>query len=116
MCSNQPIEKPYDEARRLIQQAEREKRLVFFVGAGASIPSGMPSWGEAIGQVKARMGIAAQTDFLKIPQYYYLQYGKRDYTRLMRDIFQWRIVKSSATFSYRKLHREYDTRGIYVDA
>jgi len=87
MCSIQPIEKPYDEARRLIQQAEREKRLVFFVGAGASIPSGMPSCGEAIDQIKARMDIAAQTDFLKIPQYYYLQYGKRDYTRLMRAVF-----------------------------
>ena len=30
--------------------------------------------------------------------------------------YRWRIVKSSATFSYRKLHREYDNRGIYEDA
>ena len=31
-------------------------------------------------------------------------------------VYLGRIVKSSATFSYRKLHREYNTRGIYVDA
>ena len=37
-------------------------------------------------------------------------------TNVQQPQILWRIVKSSATFSYRKLHREYDTRGIYVDA
>ena len=37
------------------------------------------------------------------------------YTSVMVFMIR-RIVKSSATFSYRKLHREYDNRGIYEDA
>ena len=88
MSQYQYIDKVYNEERRLIQQAERDKRLVFFVGAGASIPSGMPSWKEAIEIIKERMDVAPQDDFLKIPQYYYVQYGKRDYTRLMREVFK----------------------------
>lgn len=88
MSQYQYIDKIYNEERRLIQQAERDKRLVFFVGAGASIPSGMPSWKEAIEIIKERMDVAPQNDFLKIPQYYYVQYGKRDYTRLMREVFK----------------------------
>ena len=88
MSQYQYIDKVYNEERRLIQQAERDKRLVFFVGAGASIPSGMPSWKEAIEIIRERMDVAPQDDFLKIPQYYYVQYGKRDYTRLMREVFK----------------------------
>jgi hypothetical protein CLOSPO_02616 len=88
MSQYQYIDKVYNEERRLIQQAERDKRLVFFVGAGASIPSGMPSWKEAIEIIRERMNVAPQDDFLKIPQYYYVQYGKRDYTRLMREVFK----------------------------
>ena len=88
MDQDQYVDKVYNEERRLIQQAERDKRLVFFVGAGASIPSGMPSWKEAIEIIKERMDVAPQDDFLKVPQYYYVQYGKRDYTRLMREVFK----------------------------
>ena len=88
MSQYQYIDKVYNEERRLIQQAERDKRLVFFVGAGASIPSGMPSWKEAMEIIRERMDVATQNDFLKIPQYYYVQYGKRDYTRLMREVFK----------------------------
>lgn len=88
MSQYQYIDKVYNEERRLIQQAERDKRLVFFVGAGASIPSGMPSWKEAMEIIRKRMDVASQNDFLKIPQYYYVQYGKRDYTRLMREVFK----------------------------
>ena len=66
MSQYQYIDKVYNEERRLIQQAERDKRLVFFVGAGASIPSGMPSWKEAIEIIKERMDGAPQDDFLKI--------------------------------------------------
>lgn len=88
MKHDQYVENVYDEERRLIQQAEREKRLVFFIGAGASIASGMPSWKAAIDQIKRRMNVAPQDDFLKIPQYYYIQHGKREYTRLMRDVFK----------------------------
>ena len=38
----------YTESKRIIRQAMDEYQLVLFVGAGASIASGMPSWSEAI--------------------------------------------------------------------
>ena len=51
MKHDQYVENVYDEERRLIQQAEREKRLVFFIGAGVSIASGMPLWSEAVAEI-----------------------------------------------------------------
>ena len=73
MSTNRYTENLYGEERHLIQQAEREKRLVFFVGAGVSIPSGMPSWATAIKQIKKRMKGILQDNALKISQYYYVQ-------------------------------------------
>ena len=91
MSEVQYIDGVYDEERRLIQEAARQNRLVLFVGAGASIPSGIPSWGEAVGEIKKRLNeIAIEDDFLKIPQYYYAEYGKSNYTQLMREIFKYK--------------------------
>ena len=42
----------YEEEKRLIKEAENSNRLVIFVGAGTSIPSGMPSWSKAIGAIR----------------------------------------------------------------
>lgn len=65
--------------------------LVLFIGAGASIASGMPSWNYAVGQIAKRLGIAANPqDILKIPQYYYNQRGKKEYTSLMRELFRYK--------------------------
>ena len=55
MSEVQYIDGVYDEERRLIQEAARQNRLVLFVGAGASIPSGMPSWRNAVGEIKKRL-------------------------------------------------------------
>lgn len=101
MSTNRYTENLYGEERRLIQQAEREKRLVFFVGAGVSIPSGMPSWATAIKQIKKRMKGILQDDALKISQYYYVQHGKRDYNRLM-----WAVFKYQKTLPTNHIHRE----------
>lgn len=82
----------YAETKRLLREAMREKRLVLFVGAGSSIGSGMPSWHKAVIRIAKKLQIEddVQTaDYLKIPQYYNNEYGKKDYTQLMREIFQY---------------------------
>lgn len=41
----------YKEERRCIRKAKNDRKLVIFVGAGASKPSGMPFWTEAVGYI-----------------------------------------------------------------
>lgn len=80
----------YDETRRIIKKAKADNRLVIFVGAGASIDSGMPSWSQAVKQIAARLPLTykdASCDLLKIPQFYYNSRGKKEYTQLMREVF-----------------------------
>ena len=48
MNSNQALVASYEESKRIIKEAQENNKLVLFVGAGASISSGMPSWSEAI--------------------------------------------------------------------
>ena len=80
----------YLEEKRLIQSAANRDRLVIFVGAGTSIPSGMPSWKEAIEKILEHLGYPiGDEDFLKIPQYYYNEHGKNNYVDLMRRIFKY---------------------------
>ena len=88
----------YEEEHRLIKEAENSNRLVIFVGAGTSIPSGFPSWSQAIDEMRERMDdskddankneVKNSDDFLKIPQYYYNEHGKNNYVALMRKIFK----------------------------
>lgn len=82
----------YLEERQLIQAAANKNRLVVFIGAGISIPSGMPSWSKAVEKIKEHLSdkiCACENDFLKIPQYYYNEYGKNNYVELMREIFKY---------------------------
>lgn len=80
----------YKETKRIIYEAKENDQLVLFVGAGASADSGMPLWGEAISKIAKKMQLTAnQSDYLKIPQYYYNSRGKKEYTQLMRNIFRY---------------------------
>ena len=82
----------YLEERQLIQAAANKNRLVVFVGAGTSIPSGMPSWSKAVEKIKEHLSdkiCACENDFLKIPQYYYNEHGRNNYVELMREIFKY---------------------------
>lgn len=82
-------ENVYLEERRIIQDAESRNKLVVFVGAGISIPAGLPSWAEAIEEIQSKLGEGFQeSDFLKVPQYYYNEHGKNNYTALMRKVFK----------------------------
>ena len=96
MDINQTLSAPYEESKRIIKEAQANNKLVLFVGAGASIDSKMPSWKEAISEVKKRLGIK-ENDYLKIPQYYYDARGKKEYTALMRKIFKYGQPLSTST-------------------
>ena len=89
MTNDNNILNQYKESKRIIRQAMDEHQLVLFVGAGASIASGMPSWSQAVKTIADRLSITDnQLDYLRIPQYYFNARGKKEYTQLMRTIFR----------------------------
>ena len=92
MSLKENFKEQYAESKRIINEAQRNGQLVLFVGAGASIPSGMPSWGEAIRVIAQHLGIkdVSPDDFLRIPQYYYNAREKKEYNQLMQEIFLYR--------------------------
>ncbi|MFI3236599.1 MAG: SIR2 family protein [Lachnospiraceae bacterium] len=81
----------YHETKRLIKKAILENKLVLFVGAGASLNSGIPLWGDAIEQIKVNLEpeFSDEKDYLKIPQFYYNARGFKEYNELMKDIFSY---------------------------
>ena len=80
----------YLKERQLIQAAANKNRLVVFVGAGTSIPSGMPSWSKAVEKIREHLSDKNyDNDFLRVPQYYYNEHGKNNYVELMREIFKY---------------------------
>lgn len=82
--------KIYKESKRLIKKAQMNKQLVLFVGAGASVDSGMPLWKDAVAAIATKMVLVdGQRDYLLIPQYYFIERGKKEYTQLMREIFHY---------------------------
>lgn len=89
MTLTNDLNKQYNEAKRIINQAQYDGQLVIFVGAGASMSAGMPSWAQAVKKIADRLGIEKYTseDYLRIPQYYYNARGKKEYTQLMHDVF-----------------------------
>ena len=90
MITHTSIINDYNESIRIIQEAQQNNKLVIFVGAGASISSGMPSWKKAVDQIKGKLDLVSdENDLLKIPQYYYNSRGKNEYTSLMRSIFKY---------------------------
>ncbi len=81
----------YVEDIRILRQALINKKLVVFVGAGVSCASGLPSWNEAITEIKTKLypeSTSVEVDKLKIPQYYFDSRGKKEYTDLIKSIFK----------------------------
>lgn len=81
----------YIEDRRIIRQAIADNKLVIFVGAGASINSGIPLWKDAVSKIYDRIGPTTldKSDTLKIPQMYYNARGEKEYNELVKDIFKY---------------------------
>ena len=80
----------YTEELHEIYDASQNNTLTFFVGAGVSALSNMPSWGDLIKQICHYLGIkynrnSSTDDFLKIPQilYYRLNNDDRKYMSLI---------------------------------
>lgn len=90
MNKKENIPNSYREAKRIIQEAKDADQLVLFIGAGVSINSGMPSWKDAVQHIGNLLGLdkIENSDYLKIPQYYYNSHGKQAYNTLMREIFK----------------------------
>lgn len=102
----------YIETRRIIREAKSKGRLVLFVGAGASVDSGLPLWRDAIKQIASNLpltDIEKPYDSLKIPQYYYNSRGKKEYTQLMREVFQYGVPLKTTLLHKKLIECQADT-------
>lgn len=81
----------YTESRRIIRQAISDNKLVVFVGAGASIQSGLPLWSEAVEAIYCKLGKTSvrKDEYLKIPQLYFNARGEKEYNELVKSIFKY---------------------------
>ena len=51
MINDNGILNHYTQSKKIINEARHDGQLVIFVGAGASICSGMPTWGQAVKEI-----------------------------------------------------------------
>lgn len=87
-CENGENSAFVEESVRILHEAYISKKLVLFVGAGADIPSGLPSWSKAIQDFCKYLHISSEgVDNIRIPQFYYNSRGKKEYVELCRNIF-----------------------------
>lgn len=80
----------YEEERRLLRKALREKKLVVFVGSGTSKKSGIPLWDEAVKEYAKGIRFFSENKYegnLKIPQMYFNARGRKEYVELSRQVF-----------------------------
>lgn len=79
------------ESRCILREAKDNNRLILFIGSGVSLDSGMPSWKDAVLEISSKLPFLNdnENDYLKIPQYYFNEYGKKEYTQLIRKIFKY---------------------------
>ncbi|WP_270505632.1 SIR2 family protein, partial [Paraclostridium sordellii] len=80
-----------EESKNIIYKASKNNKLVIFVGSGASINSGYPSWSSLINDFAKGIGINTQDiksdDYLKIPQYYYNLRKEKEYYDIILNKF-----------------------------
>lgn len=79
----------YNAMLTRIVSAMNDGSLILFVGAGISINSGLPSWGELIDIFSNELELENKSgiDNLKIAQYYYNEFGKNSYMEKLDRIF-----------------------------
>lgn len=75
-----------------ILNAVDEDSLAIFVGAGVSKSSEnevikLPDWGDLIDELKMELGIDYESDFLKIAQLYFLEFGEYLYYKKIKSFF-----------------------------
>lgn len=69
-----------------IIEAHNDNKLVFFIGAGMSLGSGLPSWSALIGGLKKELN-TNETDYLKVAQLYFLEFGEYEYYKKIKNYF-----------------------------
>jgi hypothetical protein len=76
-----------------IRGAIDNNKLVIFVGAGVSVNSNCPPWSKLVDKFADELGIAEDDRnksieyFLKIPQYYFIERGEKEYFDIIDKIF-----------------------------
>ena len=99
------------DAALAIKRAQENNQLVIFVGAGVSANSGIPTWGELIEKIAAKIEYDrcsyckckketcpeeecgfrnhySQEEFLRIPEYFYQSVGPEEYYRFVKSALQ----------------------------
>jgi hypothetical protein len=75
-------------------KAFREGRAAVFVGAGASIAAGLPSWQELVAKLASELpfepdlpgGVFSPHALLNIPQYYEYEFGRRELHKRLEEL------------------------------
>ncbi|MGC3948006.1 MAG: SIR2 family protein [Chryseolinea sp.] len=83
---------------RKIVEAKNSGKLVIFAGAGVSIDSGVPGWGELTQELAGDL-TTDEKDFKKIAQQYYKERGENEYHQRVRQILKYEHTR------FNPLHR-----------
>jgi len=75
-----------------IFEAKNDNKLVFFVGSGMSKNVGLPDWNDLIDELKKDLN-TKETDYLKIAQLYFLEFGSYEYYKKVKSFFPLEKVK-----------------------
>lgn len=79
-----------------IKDAINKQKLVVFVGAGASIEAGVPSWNELIETIKKDIDIQKdETDSLRIAQMLYQSRHQKEYIDKIRAILKHKHIRAN---------------------
>src|SRR5205807_2126210 len=84
---------PTSQLPRGLLEAFNQSRVAIFIGAGASVASGMPAWDELVGHLADELNIPPDVGegrfsprlLAAIPQYYENRYGRRALTDAVRN-------------------------------
>lgn len=75
-----------------IKKAQKEHRLVLFIGAGVSVNSGYPTWNTLVSDMAQKLGVdnpSELSNYLQvIPQIYYNEKGEDEYRDFLQRYFE----------------------------
>ena len=82
----------FDGHARQIIKANDDNKLAIFVGAGVSMSSNtsamkLPSWWDLIKELQADLKISDESDYLKVAQLYFLEFGEVAYYNKIKEFF-----------------------------
>jgi hypothetical protein len=73
---------------QIISKAKNNNRLAVFVGSGISSASDLPSWSKLIDELVNDLELTnGASDFLKVAQLYYLEFGEHSYYEKIKKYF-----------------------------